>query len=71
VGHEEIRQPNSLELLEQVDDLGLDDTSGTRPVVADDEARLHGERAGDADPLALAAGSSWGSGGPWRAASPA
>src|SRR6266496_1268350 len=56
VGHEQIRQAEAgLELLEQVDDLRLNrDVQGRDRLVADDEGRLHGERARDAHPLALA-----------------
>ena len=42
--------------LEQVDDLGLDGhVQGADGLVAHDQLRLHGERPGDADALALAA----------------
>src|SRR5712664_3333743 len=52
VGEVELR----LEPLEQVDDLCLDrDVEGRDWLVADDEARLHGQSARDADALALAA----------------
>ena len=48
--------PNSrLEVLEEVDDLGLDGyVEGGDRLVADDQGRLHRQRPGDADPLALA-----------------
>ena len=58
VGDEQVGEPPiALEIGEQVEDLGLhrDVQRGDR-LVAHDEGRLHGERAGDADPLALAAG---------------
>ncbi len=57
VGHEQVGQPElGLELLQQVDDLGLDrDVQRRDRLVADDQARLHGQRPGDADALALAA----------------
>src|SRR5574337_1125665 len=46
-----------LEVLQEVDDLRLDrDVQCRDRLVADDEGRLHGERAGDPHPLALAAG---------------
>ena len=46
-----------LQLLQQVDDLGLDgDVERRDRLVADDEVGRGGERAGDADPLPLAAG---------------
>ena len=46
-----------LQVLEQVDDLGLDrHVEGGDRLVGDDELGLEGERAGDADALALAAG---------------
>ena len=46
-----------LQRLEQVDDLRLDrDVERGDRLVRDDEVRVDGERAGDADPLALAAG---------------
>ena len=45
-----------LEVLEEIDDLRLHaDVERADRFVADDESRLHGERAGDADALALAA----------------
>ena len=57
VGDEDVRQPEfALEVLEQVQDLGLDgDVERGDRLVADDEVRLEDERAGDPDPLALAA----------------
>ena len=58
VGDEQVGQAElALELLEQVQDLGLDRhvERGDR-LVADDEVRLEDERPGDADALALAAG---------------
>ena len=58
VGDEEIGHAELvLQVLEQVDDLGLhgDVERGDR-LVADDDLRLEGERAGDPDALALAAG---------------
>ena len=46
-----------LEVLEQVDDLGLDrDVERRDRLVADDQLRAQGDRPGDADALALAAG---------------
>ena len=46
-----------LQVLQQVDDLRLDrDVQRRDRLVADDEVRVQRERAGDADPLALAAG---------------
>ncbi len=58
VGDEEIGQAEVLlQFDEQVEDLGLDrDIERGNRFVADDEFRLEGERAGDADALALAAG---------------
>ena len=52
IGEIELR----LQLLQQVDHLGLDRhvKAGNR-LVGHDEVRAHGQRAGDADPLALAA----------------
>ena len=49
--------PNSLlQVLEQIEDLGLDrDVERRDRLVADDQLRADGERAGDADPLPLAA----------------
>lgn len=45
-----------LQVLEQVDDLGLDaDVEGAGGLVADDEAGLEGEGSGDGDALTLAA----------------
>ncbi len=45
-----------LQVLEQVEDLRLDrDVERRDRLVADDQLRLERERAGDADPLALAA----------------
>ena len=57
VGDEEVGQPElALEVLEQVEDLGLDrDVERGHRLVADDEVRLEDQRAGDADALALAA----------------
>ena len=44
-----------------VDDLGADrDVEGADRLVADDQLRVEGERAGDADALALPAGESVG-----------
>ena len=59
VGDEEVGQPLSslLQVLQQVDDLGLDgDVEGRDGLVADDERGVAGQGAGDADALALAAG---------------
>jgi len=55
VGNEQVGQAELfLEILEQVDDLGLDrDIEGAHGLIADDEFRLHGQGAGDADALAL------------------
>ena len=51
------RPSSALQVLEQVDDLRLDrDVERRHRLVADDEVWLGGERAGDADALALAAG---------------
>src|SRR5579859_1015742 len=57
VRDEQIREVElPLQLFEQVDDLRLDrDVEGRDGLVAHDEARLHRERAGDADALPLAA----------------
>ena len=45
-----------LQVLEQVDDLGLDrDVEGGNGLVGDDEVGIQRQRAGEADPLALAA----------------
>jgi len=44
------------EILEQIDDLRLDrHIEGRDRLIADDEFRIQGQGAGDADPLALAA----------------
>ena len=58
MGDEEVGELQLLpQLLEQVDDLGLDrDVERRDRLVADDEVRRRGERPGDADALALAAG---------------
>ena len=58
VGDEDHRQAElALQLAQQVEDLGLDrDVEGGDRLVGDDQLRLQRERAGDADPLALAAG---------------
>ena len=58
VGDEDVGEAEAaLQVLQQVDDLRLDrDVERRDRLVADDEARLDGERAGDADALALAAG---------------
>src|SRR5918995_5978605 len=58
VGDEQIRQRElGLELLEQVDDLRLDrDVERGDRLVQDDEVRVEGEGARDADALTLAAG---------------
>ena len=58
VRDEDVGQPELvLEVLEQVEDLRLDGhvERGHR-LVADDQLRIHGQRPGDADPLALPAG---------------
>ena len=58
MGNEQVRQPEvALQVLHQVDDLRLDaDVERADGLVADDEFRVHGQGAGDADALALAAG---------------
>jgi hypothetical protein len=58
VGDEEVRQRElGLELLEQVDDLRLDrDIERGDRLVGDDEVRVEGKGARDADALALATG---------------
>ncbi|OEV00489.1 hypothetical protein AN217_24795 [Streptomyces qinglanensis] len=58
VGDEDEGDPQiPLNLLEQVDDLGLDgDVQRRDRLVGHDQLRLQGQGAGDADPLALAAG---------------
>ena len=58
VGDEHVGRPELLlEVLEQVDDLRLDRHVERRDrLVGDDELRAQRERAGDPDPLALAAG---------------
>ena len=58
VGDEQISQPELfLEIGKQIDDLRLDrDVERRYRLVADDQFRRYGERAGDADALALAAG---------------
>ena len=57
VRDEHVGEPEvALEVLEQVQDLGLHrDVERRDGLVADDQLRVHGERAGDADALALAA----------------
>ena len=58
MGDEEHRQAEALaQVVQQVDDLRLDrDVERRDRLVGDDEARLDGERAGDADALPLPAG---------------
>ena len=58
VGDEQVGEAELLlQVLEQVDDLGLDRHVERRHrLVADDQLGLHRQRAGDADALALAAG---------------
>ena len=58
VRDEQVREPEaSLQVLQQVDDLRLDrDIERRYRLVADDEPRLHRDRARDADALALPAG---------------
>ena len=58
VGDEQVGQPELvLQLLEEVDDAGLDaDVERRHRLVEDDELRLDRQRPGDADALALAAG---------------
>ncbi len=58
VGDEQVGQPESgAQVGQEVEDLGLDRHVERRDrLVADDELRLDGERPGDADALALAAG---------------
>ena len=52
-----VRSNSRLERLEQVEDLRLDrDVERGDRLVGDDQVRIDRERAGDADPLALAAG---------------
>ena len=62
VGHEEVGQPElDLQILEQIQDLRLDrHVQGGDRLVGDHEAGPEGERAGDADALALAAAESMG-----------
>ena len=57
VGDEQIGEAELLlEILQQVDDLGLDrDVQRRDGLVADDQLGLERERSCDADPLALAA----------------
>ena len=57
VGDEEVGEPELvLEVVEQVDDLRLDrDVERRDRLVGDDQLRPQRERAGDPDPLALAA----------------
>ena len=57
VGNEKVGEVKFfLEVHQKVDDLSLDrDIEGTDRFVADNEFRFDGERAGDADALALAA----------------
>jgi hypothetical protein len=57
VGDEQIGEAEAaLQVLQQVDDLRLDrDIEGGDRLVAHDQVGIDGERAGDADPLALAA----------------
>src|SRR5262245_19417929 len=58
VGDEDVREAElRLQILQQVDDLCLDrHVEGRHRLVGDDQLRAHGERAGDADALTLAAG---------------
>ena len=58
VGDEEVGEAELLlQVLEQVEDLGLDrDVERRDGLVGDDQLRVQGERPGDADALALAAG---------------
>ena len=55
---EQVREVQvALEVEQQVEDLALDrDVEGRHRLVGDDQVRAQGERPGDADPLALAAG---------------
>ena len=57
VGDEQVGQAEVvLQVVEQVDDLGLDrDVESRDRLVEDDQLRLEREGAGDADPLALTA----------------
>src|SRR5713226_1461506 len=57
VGDEKVSQPALLlEVLQQIDDLRLHrDIERADRLVTDDQLRFHRQRAGDADPLALAA----------------
>ncbi len=56
MGDEEIGQTeSSLEVLQQIDDLGLDrDIEGRDRLIAHDKAGLHRKGPGDPDPLPLA-----------------
>ena len=58
VGDEQVGQAElALQVAQQVDHLRLHrDVEGGDRLVADDQARVQRQRAGDADPLALAAG---------------
>src|SRR5919108_758423 len=58
VRDEEVREPEvALQVLEQVEDLGLDgDVEGRHRLVADDQLRVERERARDPDALPLPAG---------------
>ena len=57
VSDEEVREAEvPLEIPEKIDHLGLDGYIERRDrLIADDEIRLHGQRAGDTDALPLAA----------------
>ena len=57
VRHEEVGQPElGLQIQQQVQDLGLHrDVQGRDRLIGDHQARVQGQRAGDADALALAA----------------
>jgi hypothetical protein len=58
VGHEKVREAELiLKVLKKVEDLGLDgDVQGGDGLVAHHELRVEGQRPGDPNPLALAAG---------------
>src|ERR1700682_5907236 len=58
VGNHQVRERETLlELLEQVDDLGLDgDVKGRHRLVGDNQFGSEGKGAGDTDSLALTAG---------------
>src|SRR5690349_20948535 len=61
MGDEKIRQPElALQILEQIDDLGLDrDIERRHRLVQDHDVRTERERACDRDALALSSGKLW------------